>query len=96
MRETIYAHLKAEMASERKEKDTEEQFLYKTRKKGLGVFKKELWNLPARTLASIGAELENQFSFLFKKLNVTDTADLVCRHVQAIDVPVKRPDGLKP
>jgi len=96
LRETIYAHLKAEMASERKEKDTEEQFLYKTRKKGLGVFKKELWNLPARTLASIGAELENQFSFLFQKLNVTDTADLVCRHVQAIDVPVKRPDGLKP
>jgi len=96
LRETIYAHLKTEMASERKEKDTEEQFLYKTRKKGLGVFKKELWNLPARTLASIGAELENQFSFLFQKLNVTDTADLVCRHVQAIDVPVKRPDGLKP
>jgi len=96
LREKIYAHLKAEMASERKEKDTEEQFLYKTRKKGFGVFKKDFWDLPARTLASLGAELEKQFAFLFGKLNVAGTADLICRHVQPVDVPVECPKCLKP
>ncbi|HOG18629.1 MAG TPA: class II fructose-bisphosphate aldolase [Syntrophales bacterium] len=96
LREKIYAYLKAELAAERKEKDTEEQFLYKTRKKGFGVFKKDFWDLPPRVMAGLGAELEGQFAFLFGKLNVADTAALVCRHVRPIDVPVKRPEGLRP
>ena len=29
--------------------DTEEQFIYKARKKALGAFKRELWELPEET-----------------------------------------------
>ena len=46
LRVRIYDYLKREAASEMKAGDTEEQFFYKTRKKGLGPFKKEIWELP--------------------------------------------------
>ncbi|NTW78009.1 MAG: aldolase, partial [Syntrophaceae bacterium] len=65
LRAKIYDHLKAEMKGEWKEKDTEEQFIYKTRKKGLGPFKRELWYLPADVRNKICSELERQFAFLF-------------------------------
>ena len=38
---------------ERKPTDTEEQFIYKTRKKALGAFKRELWELPEANRAEI-------------------------------------------
>ena len=37
----------ANCADERKDGETEEQFLYKTRKKAIGPFKRRLWELPA-------------------------------------------------
>ena len=94
LRKQIYDYLKINMATERKETDTDEQFLYKTRKKGFGPFKKELWHLPVETLTAIGQELENQFSFLFKKLNVNNTADIVRKYVKPVDVPLKKPTAL--
>ena len=94
LRKQIYDYLKINMATERKETDTDEQFLYKTRKKGFGPFKKELWHLPVETLTAIGQELENQFSFLFTKLNVNNTADIVRKYVKPVDVPLKRPAAL--
>jgi fructose/tagatose bisphosphate aldolase len=94
LRKQIYDYLKINMATERKEKDTEEQFLYKTRKKGFGPFKKELWHLSVETLTAIGQELENQFSFLFTKLNVNNTVDIVRKYVEPVDVPLKKPAGL--
>ena len=48
LREEIYQYIKSKMISEKKDTDTEEQFIYKTRKKGFGPFKKDLWNLPER------------------------------------------------
>jgi len=94
LRNQIYAHLKTHMAADRKETDSDEQFLYKTRKKGFGPFKQELWHLPPETLAAIGKELEAQFAFLFEKLNITNTADIVAKYVQPADVPLKKPAGL--
>ncbi|PKN85785.1 MAG: aldolase, partial [Deltaproteobacteria bacterium HGW-Deltaproteobacteria-1] len=41
LRVKIYDYLKSNMKDEWKEKDTEEQFIYKTRKKGFGPFKLE-------------------------------------------------------
>ncbi|MFZ4440439.1 MAG: class II fructose-bisphosphate aldolase, partial [Syntrophales bacterium] len=46
LRTQIYDYLKREAAADRKEGDTEEQFFYKTRKKGIGPFKRQLWDLP--------------------------------------------------
>ncbi|MFH0913447.1 MAG: class II fructose-bisphosphate aldolase, partial [Candidatus Omnitrophota bacterium] len=42
----IYEWLKVNAISEKKEGETEEQFFYKTRKKALGPFKKEIMGLP--------------------------------------------------
>jgi fructose/tagatose bisphosphate aldolase len=70
-------------AADRKAGETDEQFLYKTRKKAFGDFKKELWNMPEGTLAAIGRDLEERFALLFEKLNVTDTMDLVKKYVKA-------------
>ena len=95
LRERIYAHLKTGHAADRKPGDTDEQFIYKTRKKGLGDFKRELWHLPPETLNALGAELEKQFSFLFRKLNMVGTVETVNRYVKPLDVPVKAPATLK-
>jgi len=53
------------------------QFIYKTRKKALGPFKKELWALPSKVKQEIMKNLEKKFYLLFKKLNVFHTKDLV-------------------
>jgi len=95
LRARIYDHLKAELRGEWKEKDTEEQFIYKTRKKGLGPFKLELWNLPADVLDEICAELEGKFAFLFDKLKVNGTRAVLDQFVKSVDVPMKTPLGLK-
>jgi fructose/tagatose bisphosphate aldolase len=94
-REKIYANLREKHAADGKPGDTDEQFIYKTRKKALGDFKRELWHLPQETLKALGAELEAQFSFLFKKLNMAGTVETVNRYVKPLDVPVKAPASLK-
>ncbi|HOO00726.1 MAG TPA: class II fructose-bisphosphate aldolase [Syntrophales bacterium] len=95
LRERIYDHLRRECAQERKEKDTEEQFLYKTRKKGFGPFKYDLWHLPAQNRLALGRELEDKFAFLFRKLNMAGTKDLLGRYVRAVDVPLPLQAGLR-
>lgn len=91
LRAQIYDYLQREAASERKEGDTEEQFFYKTRKKGIGPFKRELWDLPPEVRKALGAELEAQFALLFEKLNVGNTLATVNRVVGRVDVPLAAP-----
>ncbi len=95
LKERIYEYLKKEFKGEWKEKDTEEQFIYKTRKKGFGSFKLEMWNLPAATIHQLGAELEKQLSFLFDKLKVNSTYELTRKYVQLVDVNLELPAALK-
>lgn len=83
----IYRHLLDNYTSERKAEDTDEQFLYKIRKKGWGPFKKETWSLPEDNLAEIRGILEDRFSLLFQKLNVVETVDLVRRFVVNSSTP---------
>jgi fructose/tagatose bisphosphate aldolase len=83
LKKRIYEWLKVNAASEAKQGETEEQFLYKTRKKALGPFKKEIMRLPQQTRDAIAAEIENKFDFLFKQLNVVNKSALVnkyCTH----------------
>jgi fructose/tagatose bisphosphate aldolase len=95
LKEKIYEHLKNKMKDEWKRKDTEEQFIYKTRKKGFGSFKLELWHLPTVKRDKICAELEKQFSFLFEKLKVNSTQDVLKKYIQPLDVPLEFPAALK-
>jgi len=80
----INGSLTEKYAAERKSGETDEQFIYKTRKKAFGDFKKEMWSLPESTLIAIGAELEDRFSLLFQKLNVANTASLVKKYVKPL------------
>ena len=77
----INRHLSDKYTNERKQGETEEQFLYKTRKRAFGDFKKEMWSIPESNLKGIREELESRFSLLFQKLNVIGTRDLVSRFV---------------
>jgi fructose/tagatose bisphosphate aldolase len=95
LRVKIYDHLEAELKGERKEKDTKEQFIYKTRKKGFGPFKLELWQLPAAVRDEICNELEGKFAFLFDKLNVKGTRPVLDQFIKPVDVPQKKPAALK-
>ena len=95
LKEKIYEHLKNKMKGEWKEKDTAEQFIYKTRKKGFGSFKLELWHLPEDKRNKVCAELEKQFSFLFEKLKVNSTQDVLKKYIQPLDVPLEFPAALK-
>ena len=77
----IYKYLADKYNNERKQGETEEQFMYKTRKKAFGDFKKEMWHLPEQNLSDIMGELENRFSLIFHKLNVVNTTDLINKFV---------------
>jgi fructose/tagatose bisphosphate aldolase len=81
LRDKIHQHLLNKYAGERNPKDSEEQFIYKTRKKAFGDFKQELWQLPEENLKGIRDELEERFTLLFHKLKVTNTVDLINRFV---------------
>jgi fructose/tagatose bisphosphate aldolase len=95
LRARIYDYLKADLKDEWKEKDTEEQFIYKIRKKGFGPFKMELWHLPSDVRDEICADLERQFAFLFDRLKVSGTRPVLDQFIKPVDVPLKWPTALK-
>jgi len=83
LRERMYEHCRMEFPEERKAGDTEEQFIYRSRKKALGAFKRELWDLPENIRASIRVALRDQFLFLYRQLCVDNTSEIVARFVSA-------------
>ncbi|HEX6924158.1 MAG TPA: class II fructose-bisphosphate aldolase [Longimicrobiaceae bacterium] len=95
LRRRMYDWCRENLADERKPSDTEEQFIYKARKKALGAFKRELWELPAETWEQIGGSLRKQFAFLFEKLAVTNTRQVVQRYVTAPERPRSGPAALR-
>jgi len=90
LRERMYEHCRQSFPDERKAGDTEEQFIYKARKKALGAFKQELWELSAGERERVRAALRETFAFLFRSLRVDGTAAMVARHVP---LPAVRPSG---
>jgi len=95
LRQEMYEWLKVNAASERKPSDTEAQFLYKTRKKAVGPFKKYFWTLPEESLKAIGESLEKQFSFLFDQLNIKGTREVIGRLVKAPEIHQPEPQAIK-
>jgi fructose/tagatose bisphosphate aldolase len=81
LKDEMYAWIRANAQEEKKAADTDEQFLYKARKKAIGPFKERLWNLPAATRAAIGASLEDQFAFLMGKLRIQGTSGIVAKFI---------------
>jgi fructose/tagatose bisphosphate aldolase len=83
LRDEIYEWLTVNAKDERKEKDSDEQFFYKTRKKALGPFKQKFWDLPADVKATLAKAYDEKFEFLFRQLAVNDTAKHVKTYVNA-------------
>ena len=83
----------ANAADERKVGQTEDQFLYTTRKKAIGPFKRQLWELATKDeiLASQGAKV----AYLFTALNVNGSMELVERYVKPVAVARPIPEVLK-
>ena len=92
LKQGIYEYLKSKHADEWKSGKTEEQFLYSTRKKGLGPFKAEMWGLPEDIRSAIRKTLEDKFGFLFDQLQVGDTQDLVRKFVPPVKVEKQQAD----
>jgi fructose/tagatose bisphosphate aldolase len=90
LKSEMYAWIREHALEERKPKDTEEQFIYKARKKAIGPFKPRMWNLSDEARRAIGQSLEERFSFLMKKLKIEDTAGVVSRFVPVPQIPVDR------
>jgi fructose/tagatose bisphosphate aldolase len=86
LRHEIYEWLDANAKDERKATDTDEQFYYKTRKKALGPFKQQTWNIPDDAKAALAKAYDAKFEFLFTQLNVGDTKDVVARFVKAPEI----------
>lgn len=90
LKKKIYDWLKVNAASEAKEGETEEQFFYKTRKKALGPFKKEIMGMSSSVRDAIAGEIEAKFEFLFKQLNAVNNKDLVNKYITLKRVIIRK------
>ncbi len=92
LRENIYKWLKQECAKEKTPDQTEEQFYYKTRKKGFGPFKKEIWSLTDNTKTALTSELAKTFDMMFKKLGIQGNKKIVDQNIKTAPVHHKLPE----
>lgn len=93
LREHIDVWCRDNAADERKPGETEQQFIYKTRKKALGTHKRLLWELPTKD--EIVADQERKVHFLMEKLRVQGTTALVERYVVTLRRMRPAPDALR-
>ncbi|MCJ7733550.1 MAG: class II fructose-bisphosphate aldolase [Anaerolineales bacterium] len=94
LRTEIYTWLDENSKNERKEGQTDEQFYYKTRKRALGVFKKNIWNITPDQLTKITAAWDTQFRDLFERLGIKNTRPYVDQTIQEVKVEANLQDYL--
>jgi fructose-bisphosphate aldolase class II len=85
LRAEMYEWLRENAKDERKATDTDEQFFYKTRKKAIGPFKRQVWALSEDVKARIGAKYDEKFGFLFEQLAIGNTADVTNKYVRPVE-----------
>ena len=93
LKKEIYSWLDSNAADEKVAGETQEQFYYKTRKKALGPFKEQLWKLPPNIDDAICGALQTKFEFLFQRLNVVNTYDMVLKTVKTAEIRREAPTG---
>lgn len=91
LKKKIYAWLEKNCADERKSDWTEEQFYYKTRKKGFAAFKKEIWSLPESTKNALMNELAESFDVMFEGLGIQGSRKALLQHVPLVSVHKPNP-----
>ncbi len=83
----------ANAADERKADQTDQQFVYTTRKKAIGPFKRQLWELSTKD--EILAAQRRKISYLFTELGVNGSREMVAAYIRPVTVHRPLPDGLR-
>ncbi len=83
----------ANAIDERKADQTDQQFVYTTRKKAIGPFKRQLWEL--ETKDEILAAQRRKISFLFTELGVNGSRDMIAAYIHPAEVHRPLPDALR-
>ncbi|MCA9862266.1 MAG: class II fructose-bisphosphate aldolase, partial [Thermomicrobiales bacterium] len=94
LRDEIYAYLTANHSDERKAGQTDAQFFYGARKRGIGPFKRQMWDMPVETRDAIAASLEETFGQLMQRLRVAGSAGIVDKVLERVNVPAPIPASL--
>ncbi len=79
-------------ADERKPDETDEQFVYKTRKKALGPYKRQLWELSTKD--DILADQQKHLRYLFEQLGVAGSREMIERYIRPTAQPRPIPEAL--
>jgi fructose/tagatose bisphosphate aldolase len=79
-------------ADERKPDQTDHQFVYSSRKKAIGPFKRQLWDLDSKD--EILAAQRRKIGFLFTELGVNGSREMVDRYVRPVPQGTAPPAGL--
>ena len=80
-------------ADERKPDQTDQQFVYTSRKKAIGPFKRQLWDLSTKD--EILAAQRRKIGFLFTELGVNDSREMVERYIRPVELRTPAPDGVR-
>lgn len=91
MVDEAYAYLREHHKDEWKPGKTDEQSLYSARKRAIGPFKEQWWNMDAAKLEELGLVLQEQFEFLFDQLNVKGTREVVEHTTTRVVIHQPRP-----
>ena len=83
----------ANAADERKAGQTDQQFVYTTRKKAIGPFKRALWDLATKD--EILAAQRRKISFLFTELGVNGSRDMVAAYIRPVETHRPVPASLR-
>jgi fructose/tagatose bisphosphate aldolase len=86
LRNKIYEWLATNAKDERKPTDSDEQFFYKTRKKAIGPFKRQMWDMPDDVKVKLATAYDEKFTFLFKQLAIGNTVSTVAKFVRAPEI----------
>ena len=96
LKQQMYDYIREKLKDEWAKGDTEEQFIYKTRKKIWGPFKQKTWNLPESTRAQIRGLLEEKLDFLYEQLGVIGSQRLVQKYIaNPSRISKPQPEALK-
>lgn len=81
LREKMHQWTLENCIDEREEKWNDTQFIYKLRKKSVGPFKKDCWNLSEEDRKKVREALGVKLRFLFESFNIAGTAHTVRKYI---------------
>jgi fructose/tagatose bisphosphate aldolase len=81
LREKMHQWTMENCTDEREEKWNDAQFVYKLRKKAVGPFKKDCWNLSEDDRKKVREALGVKLRFLFESFNIAGTAHTVRKYI---------------